>query len=90
MKPGTIIRLPDGREGTVIYHGLDGYGIRWGRIAVEVDKILEMCPLFGDSPESWEYEPEAMLREPHRSAALPCVGNEYEVLEQEEKSDAQK
>ena len=31
MKPGIHIRLPDGREGTVVYHGLDGYGIKWGR-----------------------------------------------------------
>ena len=31
MTPGTVVKLPDGREGTVVYHGLDGYGIRWGR-----------------------------------------------------------
>ena len=91
MKPGTIIRLPDGREATVVYHGLDGYGIRWGRIAVDVDEILAMCPLFGDSPESREYEPEAMLREPCSSTTthLPCVGSEYEMVEQEEKADAE-
>lgn len=90
MKPGTTIRLPDGGEGTVVYHGLDGYGIRWGRIAVDVDAILATCPLFGDSPTSREYEPEAMLREPYRSSALPCVGVEYEIVEQEERADAER
>jgi len=27
MKPGTVIRLQDGRIATIVYNGLDGYGI---------------------------------------------------------------
>ena len=71
MKPGTLIRLPDGREGTVVYHGLDGYGIKWGRHRVPVNELN----LFkaGD-----EWAPEAMLREPYPGAELECVGEEYE------------
>ena len=30
MKLGTQIRLPDGREGTVVYNSLIGVGIKWG------------------------------------------------------------
>jgi len=80
MKPGTIVRLPDGREGTVVYHGLDGYGIRWGRVGIDSDKILQANPLFGDKPVDYEYEPEAMLREDYPSADVPCVGEKYEVI----------
>lgn len=62
MKQGTVVRLPDGREGTVVYHNLDGYGVRWGRV---------------DSAE-WSQPPEAMLRESYPSADCECVGREYE------------
>ena len=30
MKLGTHIRLPDGREATVVYNSLIGVGIKWG------------------------------------------------------------
>ena len=62
MKQGTVIRLPDGREATVVYHYLDGYRIRWGHV---------------DRGE-WDTPPEAMLREPYPSADCECVGREYE------------
>jgi hypothetical protein len=65
MKPGTLIRLPDGREGRVVYHHLDGYGIRWGRAPVDP----------GDLPE-----PDAMLRAPYPGARCECVGTDYEVI----------
>ncbi len=88
MKPGTIIRLPDGREGTVVYHGLDGYGVRFGRIEVNVDAILSNsngCVLVGvegaEPPEDWPWFPEAMLRDAYPGVVLPCVGEEYEVLD---------
>ena len=83
MKPGTVIRLPDGREGTVVFHGLIGYGIQWGRIKVDVDEIST-----GDGntfqsgiPPKWNWAPEAMLREPAMSERLgcECVGKEYTV-----------
>ena len=78
MKPGTFIRLPDGREGTVVYHGLDGYGIKWGRVRMDEKAILSTQSLFGKSPEDWPWFPEAMLRDPYPSATLECVGEEYE------------
>jgi len=85
MRPGTVVRLPDGRVGTVVYHNLDGYGIIWGEVEVDVDKILDTAPLFGGPPHDWPYEPEAMLREPYPSAALECVGEEFEIVSEKEK-----
>lgn len=71
MKPGTLVRLPDGREGRVVYHNIDGYGIRWGSAPVNVD----------DLPPH-----DAMLREPYPSAirdGMECVGREYELIDEE-------
>ena len=68
MTPNTHIRLPDGREATVVWHWLNGYGIRFGLHTFPED----------DLPQ-----PEAMLREPHKSITFPnieCVGMEYEVI----------
>lgn len=65
MKAGTIVKLPDGREGTVVYHHIDGYGIVFGRQAVDVDELPE---------------PQAMLRRLYPSATVPCIGEAYEVI----------
>jgi hypothetical protein len=43
MKAGTHVRLPDGREGTVVYNGLDGVLIAWG-----VDYMLESIDETGE------------------------------------------
>lgn len=67
------MRLPDGREGTVVYHHLDGYGIRWGRIQVDVEALNTF--LAGE-----EFAPQAMLRKPYPSASVECVGEDYKVI----------
>ena len=72
MKCGTFVKLPDGRIGTVVYHGLDGYGIKWGRLQVPVDELLN-----GTASDEWA--PEALLREPYKTADYECVGDDYEV-----------
>lgn len=79
MRAGTIVRLPDGREGTVVYHGLDGYGIKWGR------HEPVPCP-WGESPDPDYYEwfPDAMLRDHVPGSDLPCVGSKYTVIEEKE------
>ena len=83
MKPGTIIKLSDGRIGTIVYNGLDGEGIKWGEHNVTMDDItgngntthgVEIVP------DGYNYFPDAMLRKPYPSAELECVGNEYEVV----------
>lgn len=84
MKAGTIIRLPDGREGTVVYHGLGGYGIQWGRIRVTLEDIQAASrsanPLFGEPPGNYPYHAEAMLRVPYPGADIDCIGDRWEIV----------
>lgn len=78
MKAGTIVQIPDGRVGTVVYNGLDGVGIKWGRHSVTLEQITEAAKI-----ESLEWEPEAMLRDsyPHaREVGMECVGDEFVVV----------
>lgn len=84
MKPGTIVKLPDGRIGTVVYHGLDGHGIRFGRILDDVMVAIMTAP-----PGSTvgviraQFAPEAMLRDPafkHLYPDMECAGDDYEVV----------
>lgn len=86
MKPGTFIRLPDGREATVVYNGLDGRGVMFGHIAVDQDVVNSGNPLFGDAPADYPYRAEAMLRDPKLAKMWPgmeCVGEEFEIVEKE-------
>jgi len=84
MKPGTIIKLPDGRIGTIVYHSLTGYGFIWGQHTVPTEKLLESCPLFDgeNDPDVEKYQPQAMLREPVMTERLgiECVGEDYEIV----------
>ena len=82
MKPGTIVRLPDGREATVVYHGLEGYGIVWGRQSVDVEAIESCTPLFGDGDQPPNVpEPEALLRKPWGGEQIGCVGDDYVIVD---------
>lgn len=82
MTPGTIIKLPDGQEATIVYHGLDGYGIVFGRQKVDVQAIYDCAPIFKNGNRNPECpEPEAMLRKPWKGSELPCVGDDYEIVE---------
>ena len=86
MKAGTIVRLPDGREGTVVYHGLDGYGIRWGRIDVDMETVMAGNGGLHRGAESDAERamiPEAMLRAPYAGCdkSMEYVGGEYEAVD---------
>lgn len=82
MKFGTFIRLPDGREATVVSHGLTGYGIMFGHIATDESKLDGTNPMFGEPPVDYPYFAEAMLREPSlsKSLSMECVGEDFEVV----------
>lgn len=79
LKLNTVIRLPDGREGTICWNHLDGCGGVWGR-----EHFYMPDGDFGDLPK-----PEFMLRAPcvqpllaqRHGAGVECVGHEYEVVE---------
>ena len=81
MKAGTIIKLQDGRIGTVVYNSLDGVGIKWGRYRITLHDIQGHGALFSNdkATDDYEYYPDAMLRNPYPSADLPCVGEDYEI-----------
>ena len=90
MKAGTIIRLSDGREGTVVYNGLDGKGIRWGRLNLSEQDVADIMQGDGntvktsaDMSSGFDLHAEAMLREPYPHAiqeGMECVGEEFEIV----------
>lgn len=84
MKPGTVVRLPDGREGTVVFHSLTGYGIVWGARALSSAEITAILSgngsLFDGNVPPECPTPEAMLRESYPSADIECVGKRYEIV----------
>lgn len=65
LKLGTVIILPDGRQATVVYHGLDGYGIKWGR---------------HEAPACVKLKSDAMLREDYPGAEFECVGKKWTIV----------
>ena len=76
MKAGVVIKLPDGRIGTLCYSNLDGEGGVWG------EHDFSHIPIgFNDF---WP-EPEFLLREPFPGARWRCVGTKYEVLRRSER-----
>lgn len=85
MKPGTKVKLPDGRIGTVVYNSLDGVGIKWGEYNITLEDIQGHGGLFDSEKElisdDYEYYPDAMLRKPYPSADIECVGENYEIIE---------
>lgn len=76
----TVIRLPDGREGTICYHSLDGQGGVWGRHTFEMPEGG-----FGDLPSPdfmlREKSLESLLRMDHKNT-MECVGGHFEVVEE--------
>lgn len=81
---GIHVRLPDGREATTVYNGLDGVGIKFG---IHNPKMEDFEGTFGDlpfhdsPPKDFRWKAEAMLRDPKLSERLgmPCVCEESEV-----------
>jgi len=93
MKLGTWVRLPDGREGTVVFNGLIGVGIKWGRH--DPDPVdfegsvgdLDKIGVHGrEMPGLVRWAPDALLRAPwpgcDRNGFSPdqCVGGEFDVI----------
>ena len=89
MKLGTIVRLPDGREGTVVYRSLIGEGIKWGRHNPDPEDFegTDGNTVSDGAPDDWEWNPDALLREPWKGCertgftAEQCVGADYEAVD---------
>ena len=76
MKLNTVIKLPDGRIGTICYRNLDGEGGVWGEHKFEMPEGG-----FGDELP----EPNFMLRKPELQGRVGayhsiCVGEDYEIV----------
>lgn len=84
MKGGTVIRLPDGRVGTICYNNLDGVGGVWGErdfsgVNQNFDdgwprpefmlREKDVEPLLREQGASWNHRPD-----------LECVGTKYTVI----------
>ena len=90
MSPGTIVRLPDGRVGTVTFNGLMGVGIKWGihrfDPAIFEGSIADLGFIGVRGPDQSEeleaLAPEALLRDPWPNAPLECVGEDYDVVDE--------
>ena len=90
VKLGTHIRMADGREGTVVFNGLIGVGVKWG-IHYPNPKDFEGttggCMADDPKPEDWPWKPGALLREPWAGCQYygfqrtECVGEDYERIE---------
>lgn len=88
MDLNTVIRLPDGRVGTICWHHLDGYGGVWGEHRFDEDRVRNDNYFSDELPR-----PEFMLREKSIEALfrrdgwhrhdIECVGTDYEILEEE-------
>jgi len=86
---GTHVRLPDGREGTTVFNGLIGVGIKWG---IHYPKPEDFEGTTGNTvgnftpPDDWPWEPNAILRDPwpgcdgYGFASEACVGEEWEII----------
>jgi hypothetical protein len=87
MKLGTQIRFTDGREGTVVFNSLIGEGILWGLHDPDpADFEGTNGNLLSDSaPPDFQWEPEALLRDPFPGCercgftAEQCVGDDFEI-----------
>lgn len=80
-KPNTIIKLPDGRIGTICYNNLDGCGGIWGEHDFNIPE--------GEGSFNEIYPPpDFILREKEIESSLQknfgykiqCVGERYKVI----------
>lgn len=83
MKLNTIVKLPDGRIGTICWQHLDGAGGVWGIHHFEMPEGG-----FGDNLPAPEFmlrekSVERLLRRDHGNPTLECVGTDYEILDEE-------
>jgi len=90
MKLGTQIRFADGRLGTMVYNSLIGVGIKWGLHNPNPSDFegTDGNTVSNGSPDNWEWEPDALLRDPWDGSERygftkeQCVGNDYEIIKQ--------
>jgi len=88
MKLGTQIKFTDGRVGTMVYNSLIGVGIKWGLHNPDPADFegTDGNTVTDGAPDDWEWEPEALLRDPWDGCEgcgftkEQCVGEDYEII----------
>lgn len=85
---GSIVRVADGRIGTVVYNSLIGVGIKWGRHNPHPSDFVGTNGDLLDGvevPDDWPWTPDALLRDPWQGSAdygfsaEQCVGAPTEL-----------
>lgn len=85
---GTQIRLPDGREATVVYNGLEGIGAKLGLHSPSSEDFVGSSGglLRDNTPVDFLWFPDILLRDPndwtpprHEFDGMECVCHESEV-----------
>lgn len=77
---GTLVRVPDGRVGTVVYNGLDGVGIKWGihhPDPADFEGTYGGCVPPSRDMDDFPWVPDAMLRDPYVNPEWQTEGMEY-------------
>jgi len=95
MKLGTLVKLKDGRFGTVVYNSLIGVGIKFG-IHYPTQEDFEETDgntIKGNiKPDDWPWYPDALLRDAWPTCEQAgfkkeeCVGRDFEIIKQEDVS----
>ena len=68
MKAGTIVRLKNNKIATVVYNGLDGIGVKYGKHVLsteQLEEIMSYTPIFNDSnpaPDDYGWFPDEILK----------------------------
>ena len=78
----TVIKLPDGRIGTICYNWLDGCGGVWGKQHFDTEERMKNSDL--PKPEFMLREKDSvlvMLFKNRFGPSFECVGEEYEVMD---------
>ncbi|MCK9569396.1 hypothetical protein M0R72_10700 [Candidatus Pacearchaeota archaeon] len=90
MTLGTIIKLPDGRIGTICWRHLDGEGGVWGErdfsgIEASINDDLPAPEfLLREKICKSGFDLESHLRAGSHRSDLECVGEDYEIIEKQE------
>ena len=87
LKLGTHIRFKNGQVATVIYNSLIGQGIKWGLHNPDPEDFdgTDGNTVSDGSPDGWEWEPDALLRDPwdgcekYGFTKEQCVGDDFQI-----------
>lgn len=87
MKPNTVIKLSDGRVGTICHNWLDGYGGKFGIFIFDLENLPCIDFLLRDV--HLDESIKERLRSNHENPDLEFVGETYEIVPLDQVGDYQ-